>query len=208
MTWLDELGWWHFADGTTLPAISGGEDDGEGEGDDDEEEEEEDEGDDEDKLDEKTKAILSKERAARRKADRSRRAMKREVKKLNTKIQELTEKHGTEDEKKIAEAVEEARTKANRKLVAAEVKAAAAGKLRNPALAMKLLDLDDFDVDEDGDVDTDAIDKAIGELVKDNPELAGKPSGKGGSGGDFDGKKNSEGKPDMNKLLRIAAGKE
>lgn len=75
-------------------------------------------------------------------------------------------------EKARAEARAEAITAANARVIRSEVKSAAAGKLRNPALAIKLLDLTDFDVDENGDVDTDQIQEAITDLLEENPELA------------------------------------
>jgi hypothetical protein len=93
------------------------------------------------------------------------------------KLQELIGK-STED----AKAADEARTrreaesaalqKANERLIRAEVKAAASGKLANPALAMKLLDLSSFDVDDDGEVDSDAISAAIDDLITKEPYLA------------------------------------
>lgn len=75
-------------------------------------------------------------------------------------------------EKARAEARAEAITAANARVIRSEVKSAAAGKLRNPALAIKLLNLSDFDVDENGDVDTDQIQEAISDLLEENPELA------------------------------------
>lgn len=71
-----------------------------------------------------------------------------------------------------AEARAEAMTAANARVIRSEVKSAAAGKLRNPGLALKLLDLSDFDVDENGDVDTEQIQEAISDLLEENPELA------------------------------------
>lgn len=78
-----------------------------------------------------------------------------------------------------AEAGKEATTKANARILRAEIKAAAAGKLADPADALRLLDLDDFDVDDDGETDAKAIAKAIDDLVKSKPYLAGKAGGKG-----------------------------
>lgn len=71
-----------------------------------------------------------------------------------------------------AEGKLEANAAANKRILRSEVKAAAAGKLKNPALAVRLLDLDDFEVDDDGNVDEDEIADAIQELLKENPELA------------------------------------
>lgn len=62
--------------------------------------------------------------------------------------------------------------KANERIVRSEIKSAAAGKLQNPALAILLLDLADFEVDEDGNVDEDEIAQAIDELLEREPYLA------------------------------------
>ncbi|MFK0082733.1 hypothetical protein [Glutamicibacter sp. NPDC090743] len=62
--------------------------------------------------------------------------------------------------------------KANDRIVRSEIKSAAAGKLQNPALAVRLLDLSDFEVDEDGNVDEDDIAQAIDELLEKEPYLA------------------------------------
>ncbi|WP_190263666.1 hypothetical protein [Glutamicibacter nicotianae] len=72
--------------------------------------------------------------------------------------------------------------KANERIVRSEIKSAAAGKLQNPALAIRLLDLADFEVDEDGNVDEDEIAQAIDELLEREPYLAVQS----GSGPKFD----------------------
>lgn len=72
--------------------------------------------------------------------------------------------------------------KANERIVRSEIKSAAAGKLQNPALAIRLLDLSDFEVDEDGNVDEDEIAQAIDELLEREPYLAVQS----GSGPKFD----------------------
>lgn len=66
----------------------------------------------------------------------------------------------------------EALAKANTRIVRAEIKAAAAGKLADPADALTFLSADDFEVDDDGDVDTDEIAEAIDELLRRKPYLA------------------------------------
>lgn len=60
----------------------------------------------------------------------------------------------------------------NKKLVAAEAKAALAGKVHKPATALRLLDLSDVEVDADGNVDTQALDDLIVKLLEDEPYLA------------------------------------
>jgi hypothetical protein len=66
----------------------------------------------------------------------------------------------------------QAMARVNERLVKAEVRAAAAGKLANPADAALFLDLAQFEVDDDGNVDADEIADAIEDLLKSRPYLA------------------------------------
>ena len=76
-----------------------------------------------------------------------------------------------------AEADRAAQAKANARIVRAEVKAAAAGKLADPGDAHRFLDLDSFEVDADGNVDSEEIADAIDELLKSKPYLAAAQGG-------------------------------
>ncbi|MFD5724662.1 hypothetical protein ACFWMT_00985 [Streptomyces sp. NPDC058368] len=60
----------------------------------------------------------------------------------------------------------------NERLVKAEVRAAAAGKLADPADAHRFLDLSQFEVDDDGNIDADEVTEAIDDLLKSKPYLA------------------------------------
>lgn len=62
--------------------------------------------------------------------------------------------------------------KANDRILKSEVKAAAKGVLADPQDAYKFLDLDSFEVDDDGNVDEDAIASALADLVQKKPYLA------------------------------------
>lgn len=113
----------------------------------------------------------------------------------------------TEREKAIAEAKAEARREileeANGRLLRAEIKAAATGKLANPDRAVQLLDLAEFKVADDGTVDTKAIATAIDKLLETDPYL--KASTVTGSA---DGGRQGDPVPaglDMNTLIRAAA---
>jgi hypothetical protein len=75
-------------------------------------------------------------------------------------------------QKAVDDAIGTAMKKANARILASEIKAAAAGKLANPALALKLLDLSKFEVDDDGNVDAEEISDAIADLIKNEPYLA------------------------------------
>jgi hypothetical protein len=61
--------------------------------------------------------------------------------------------------------------RANKRIVSANVKTAAKGVLADPADAYKFLDLDAFEVDDDGNVDEDAIASALADLIKTKPYL-------------------------------------
>ncbi|MFH8797062.1 hypothetical protein [Streptomyces sp. NPDC017941] len=76
------------------------------------------------------------------------------------------------DDDAVKKATKAATAAANARIVRAEVRAAAASKLADPRDALKFLDLDQFEVGEDGDVDADEIADAIEELIKNKPYLA------------------------------------
>jgi len=92
-------------------------------------------------------------------------------------IEGLKTSSATEIEQAVAKArqetLTEATAQANSRIVKAEVMAAAAGKLRDPGDAAVHLDLTNFEVDDNGDVDRKALVEAIDELVKTKPYLAG-----------------------------------
>lgn len=70
-----------------------------------------------------------------------------------------------------AEARREAIAEANQRVVRAELKAAATGKLADPGDALTFLDLAQFEVDADGNVDAEELTDAIDELLKKKPYL-------------------------------------
>lgn len=80
-----------------------------------------------------------------------------------------------QEKRKVEDA---ALAKANQRILKSEIRAIAAGKLADPKDALLHLDLDQFEVGNDGEVDTAAITAAIEDLVKSKPYLAaqgGKP---------------------------------
>ena len=112
-----------------------------------------------------TKALAA-EKARRREETRKRRAAEAELDKLRSGDK-------ADDPETIRrEATQAATAKANTRLLRAEVRAVAAGKLSDPKDALKFLDLDQFEVDEDGDVDTQEITDAIDDLLSSKPYLA------------------------------------
>jgi hypothetical protein len=100
------------------------------------------------------RSALSEERKAR--------------KEIEGKFSKLEREHMSETEKAIAQAKDEGRKEAiqsaGRRLAAAEFKAAAAGKIGDPAAALEVLDLSKF-VSENGDPDTTAIQKVVDRLA-------------------------------------------
>ncbi|MFJ9558057.1 hypothetical protein ACIRPH_29990 [Nocardiopsis sp. NPDC101807] len=81
------------------------------------------------------------------------------------------------DDEPDAEAIQQqaeqaAVARANERIVRAEVRAAAAGKLADPGDAMRFIDVSQFEVDDDGNVDADELADAIGELLTSKPYLA------------------------------------
>ena len=86
---------------------------------------------------------------------------------------QLAEKDGADEAETTRRKAEaDALSKANGRILRAEVKAAAKGVLADPADAYKFLDLDQFEVDDDGNVDSEEVAEAIEELIKTKPYLA------------------------------------
>ena len=67
---------------------------------------------------------------------------------------------------------DEALAAANQRILKAEVRVAAAGKLADPQDALRFLDLSEFEVGSDGEVDGKAVAAAIADLIKTKPYLA------------------------------------
>lgn len=83
----------------------------------------------------------------------------------------------------------EALGKANEKILKAELRAAGAGKLADPADALRFLDLSEFEVGTDGEVDQTAVNAAIDALLTNKPYLAAQ-GGKRFQGGADGGPRN------------------
>lgn len=91
--------------------------------------------------------------------------------------EKLAEKDGADEAEQVRRQAETAAlSKANTRIIRVEVKAAAKGVLADPADAYKFLDLDQFEVDENGDLDSDEVAEAIDELIKTKPYLAAAPA--------------------------------
>jgi len=81
----------------------------------------------------------------------------------------------------VAEAERKATAAANTRVLQAEIRAAAAGKLADPTDAPLYLDLSTFDVGDNGEVDAEEISDAIDDLLKRKPHLAAQRTPKFGS---------------------------
>lgn len=135
-------------------------------------------------LAEKGRAALAKEREARKAAAKEARELKAEVAAL--KAQQAAGAQQDEAQKAADQARRDAETdattRANARILRSEIKAAAAGKLADPADAARYLDLTQFEPDADGEFDSAEIAGAISDLIKQKPYLAAKPTGFQGAG--------------------------
>ena len=86
---------------------------------------------------------------------------------------QLAEKDGADEAEQARRKVEaDAVTRANARILKAEIRAAAKGRLNDPKDALTFLDLSTFEVGEDGEIDTEEIEDAIDDLLKNKPYLA------------------------------------
>lgn len=111
-------------------------------------------------------AMKSERNAARREA----RDLKRRIADLEARASDG--KDETDPDAIKAEARRQALAEANERILRSEVKAAAAGKFADPGDALRLLDLSEFEVDEDGTIDEEQIADAIDALLTAKPYLS------------------------------------
>ena len=185
---------------------SGGTDDDEGEGD------EDDDGDgDNVQLTEKQQKVVDAERAAARAAKKGLQPFTRLMRELGVKnvdelrglLQDAQGKQSKDDEearKRDAAVLE----KANRRIVSAEIRAQAAKDFADPEDAVRFLDLSDYEVDEDGEVNARDIERDLKDLLRRKPHL-----GKRGREPGFEpgSRKTAEGPTDMSARIRDLAGR-
>lgn len=186
---------WIWPDGTTLPVISGGDgptdDDNDTAGDDDTDtgDDTDDDGAGDDDADSDGKASTEPDWKHRA------RQWERRAKANARRLEAAEAASKTDYDKAIDEAKSagkaEAHTKLAGRLFVAELRdlakdklAVPASLLRDPQVALTMLELDELPVDDDGEIDTEAISDAIDVLIKREPDLAVKPA----EGDDGDGK--------------------
>jgi hypothetical protein len=120
----------------------------------------------------KLRDALDKERALRKDAERA----AKEGQGYKAKLDEIAEASKSDLEKAVEAARREGETaalsKANDRLRSLEARLMAAqAQFRDPTVAVRLLDLSDVKVTDDGTVDTSAIGKRLDELAKQHPYL-------------------------------------
>lgn len=89
---------------------------------------------------------------------------------------QLSQKNQGNGDDAVAKATAAATATANTRIVKAEIRAAAAKKLADPRDALRFLDLEQFEVGSDGEVDADEIADAIEDLISSKPYLAAAPA--------------------------------
>lgn len=121
-------------------------------------------------LGEPGQKALREEREARRKAERELKA-EREARLALEAAQNATaeERAALERQREIER---QALAKANDRILAAEIRAAAKGELVDPDDALTFIDRSSFEVGDDGSVDTDAIRAAVADLISRKSHLA------------------------------------
>ena len=93
------------------------------------------------------------------------------------------------------EAEQAAAAKANARIVRSEIRAAATGKLADPKDALVFIDASQFEVDENGEVDSEEIAEAVDELIKNKPHLAAATAKRFQGTGDGGAARKAGGKP-------------
>lgn len=139
--------------------------------------------------------------------ERRAKATERELATLRT--QQMSDQERAVSEAKKAGA-SEVLAMANERLLRAEVRVAAAGKFADPEDATRFLDLKQFAVDDDGEVDTKAIATAVAKLLESRPYLgvnAPRQTGHGSADQGLNGGGPAPRTDDMNALIRRAAGR-
>jgi len=127
-----------------------------------------------DALGDAGKRALDAMKAERNQAKTDAAAAKAALETLQAKISGTEAEHAAQvaAQKVQEEARAESDKRANQRILKAEIRAAATGKLADPADALRYLDLSTFDVKDDGETDSAAIAKAIDDLIKNKPYLA------------------------------------
>lgn len=145
-------------------------------------------------LGDKGKKALDAMKAKVKEERQKRRDTEAELEKLRKAAEKKPDDDQPSEDEIRREAEQAAAQKANARIVRSEIRAAAAGKLADPKDALVHLDLDQFEVDDNGEVDSDEVAEAIDDLIKSKPYLAAQ-SGKRFQGTADGGAARNAGKP-------------
>lgn len=140
-----------------------------------------------DKLGDAGKKALDAMKAERKAARDEANEWKRKLEELQAKIDGKEAEHAARLERERVQA--DALGKANEKILKAELRAAAAGKLSDPSDALLYIKIADFEVGDDGEVDQAALTAAVDRLIETKPYLAAQ-GGKRFQGGADGGPRN------------------
>jgi len=116
------------------------------------------------------KKALDTMKAERKAATDRAKAAEAERDALKAQLEGREAEHAAAQEKQRAR--DEALAVANKRILSAELRAAAKGKLADPSDAALYINLDEFEVSEDGEVDSDALASAIDDLLARKSHLA------------------------------------
>lgn len=142
------------------------------------------------------KQAIDRMKEAKKAAEAEARETKAALAALQAKLDGKEAEHKAEQEAQRVQS--EALAKADERILKAEVRAAAAAKLADPADALKFIDLSEFEVGSDGEVDSSAIAQAIDDLITSKPYLAS------ASGGRFQGSADAGARNDAPKVTQLS----
>jgi len=116
------------------------------------------------------KKALDAMKAQRKAALDEAKAAKAERDALKAQLEGRDAEYAAEQEKQRVK--DEALAAANKRILSAELRAAAKGKLADPTDAALYIDLNEFEVSDEGEVDSDALASAIDDLIARKSHLA------------------------------------
>jgi hypothetical protein len=116
------------------------------------------------------KKALDAMKAQRKAALDEAKAAKAERDALKAQLEGRDQEYAAEQERQRVK--DEALAAANKRILSAELRAAAKGKLADPTDAALYINLDEFEVSDDGEVDSDALASAIDDLIARKSHLA------------------------------------
>lgn len=136
----------------------------------------------EEALGDKGKKALDRMKAALREQKTRAAAAEAEAARLKAQIEGKADEHNQQVQQQQVR--DQALAAANDRIKRAEIRTAAKGKLASAEDALIFIDLDDIDIDDEGNVDQEAVEAAIDELLTKKPYLAAQGGQRFQGGGD------------------------